>query len=491
MRVYPDQFPFPSRRPHAAEFPSVRRPESLSLFQGVQALVHQPRVPLMQLVARIRAIVHGQGRTQPVSHRDFCAALQLLMDSRHDSTILAIPFQARLLNDDRVLPADLDSLRNVASRVDHGGGGGGPCVQDRNIYARVEQPLNSGDPPIVRTVCIPKSDLEQARVLVDAKFVCSEVEWFSAGQTLPFVTEGLLHASAANVAHDELLQAKASARRAAPTSVVHVPCVAGVSREPLPYALVMPQSPDDVCIYFEHPFSEALTFSCSAGRNSFSFTDTFVRQPLVSISLFPGPSAKISAWTSSLSPYTADLQVFSSSTCYFCIAHSFSDSPTRYLPIIFPGDLFHSLSDQVLFHPCAGRGQKGAGTRAVVHQARHPLRCRSPGLHSRAVLQSADFDQERSDVPQAMAFLVLQSRSVHEGLLGGSHGVPRRTSYSSFSRSGFSLNISVTSKPLDSRCISSLGAHSFVITFQEAWGWLHFTGHSGSSLVWRSVMAPF
>ena len=265
-RVYPDQFPFPSRRPHAAEFPSVRRPESLSLFQGVQALVHQPRVPLMQLVARIRAIVHGQGRTQPVSHRDFCAALQLLMDSRQDSTILAIPFQARLLNDDRVLPADSDSLPNAASRVDHGGGGGGPCVQDRNIYARVEQPLNSGDPPIVRTVCIPKSDLEQARVLVDAKFVCSEVEWFSAGQTLPFVTEGLLHASAANVAHDELLQAKASARRAAPTSVVHVPCVAGVSREPLPYALVMPQSPDDVCIYFEHPFSEALTFSCSAGR---------------------------------------------------------------------------------------------------------------------------------------------------------------------------------------------------------------------------------
>ncbi|KAJ1467789.1 hypothetical protein T484DRAFT_3630703, partial [Baffinella frigidus] len=307
-RVYPEQFPVPSRRPHAAEFPSVRRPESLTLFQGLQALVHQPRVPLMQLVARIRAIVHGQGRMQPVSHRDFCAALQLLMESRQDSAILAIPFQARLLNDDRVLSVDADSTPNAPYRVDHGGGGGGPCVQDRHIYVRVEQPLNSGDTPTVTTVCIPKADLEQARVLVEAKFVCSQLQWFSAGQTLPFVTEGLLHSSAANVAQDELLQAKAAARRVAPTSVAYVSCSAGVSPELLPYALVMPHSPDEVCNYFEHPYSEALTFSCSAGLNSFSFTDTFFRRPLVSIAQFQGPSAKISAWTSSLLPYAADRQ---------------------------------------------------------------------------------------------------------------------------------------------------------------------------------------
>ena len=90
------------------------------MYQGLVANAELPAVRPMQQVACVRAILHSHGREEPVSHRGFCAVLQILIDSRSDSAILAIPFASRLVNDDRHLPALPESLEEGS----HGGHSG-------------------------------------------------------------------------------------------------------------------------------------------------------------------------------------------------------------------------------------------------------------------------------------------------------------------------------------------------------------------------------
>jgi len=306
IALYSDMFQ--QDRPHPTFAPphfGVSRPSHLSLLHAVEQLEWQGGVGVMELVARIRAIVSSTGGGRTVGLEEFLGAFQTRMDITEQSKVLSVPFMKQHRNDKRVFSTNEPSAPlNVA--------GVGPCLLDRDLFIRHEDAPSSSSPARFTAECVRQDDSSQQARLEAANFVRCPVQWRSKGEDLPYggageerVVAGQQRASGA-----ELDRAKADARRLGPQRVEHASTLQISSPSATAFVLAMPHCTTnaDLRRWFEFPITETLHFKCTVGSEEIIFSDTLERASLASY-VKMSRQQRISDWATSSLPFCDGIPV--------------------------------------------------------------------------------------------------------------------------------------------------------------------------------------
>jgi hypothetical protein len=322
---------FIQERPHPTGAPlhsGITRPSHLSLLQAVEQLEWQSGVGLMELVARIRAIVTTTGGGRIVGLDEFLGALQTRMDITEQSKVLSVPFMKQHRNDKRVFSTNGSSAPlNVA--------GVGPCLLDRDLFIRLEDAPSSSSasaPQRFTAECVRHDDASQQERLQAANFVRCPLLWRSKGEELPYggAGEELVIAGQQRASGAELDRAKADARRRGPQRVEHVSTRQSSVSSSSAFVLSMPHcaTNGDLRQWFEFPITETLHFKCTVGAHEVLFSDTFERGCLGSYVML-ARQQRVSDWAESTRPFCEDISVNS------CLPFCFQlHPPPQALPLV-------------------------------------------------------------------------------------------------------------------------------------------------------------